>query len=180
LYDIVPKLPGDLPAAVLIVQHMSQGFTKSLADRMNQVSALKVKEAEEGEPILTGHVYFAPGNYHMQVVREGKQEVVRLNQEPPRHSVRPAADVTLETAAEVFGSNCLGVVLTGMGHDGAAGAKKVKDLGGRVLVQDEATSVVFGMPKSAIELGAADLILPLPAFADQITRHIRSLKNNNH
>ncbi len=180
LYEIIPKLPGDLPAAILIVQHMSQGFTKSLAERMDSASELKVKEAEDGDVILAGQVYFAPGNYHMEVVREGDQEVIRLNQEPTRHSVRPAADITLETAADIYGQNCLAVVLTGMGHDGAAGAKKVKDAGGRVLVQDEATSVVFGMPKSAIELGAADMILPLPAFAEQITRQIRENKIKQH
>jgi len=176
LYEIIPKLPADLPAPVLVVQHMSQGFTKSLAERMDVACALNVKEAQEGEEITAGHVYIAPGNFHMAVVREGNREFIRLNQEPQRHSVRPSADVTLETAAKVYGANCLGVVLTGMGHDGAAGARAVKDAGGQVLVQDEPTSVVFGMPKSAIDLGAADLILPLNEIADQIIRRVRLSK----
>jgi two-component system, chemotaxis family, protein-glutamate methylesterase/glutaminase len=180
LYEIIPNLPADLPAPVLVVQHMSQGFTKSLADRMNEACALNVKEAEDGEEIKVGCVYIAPGNYHMAVAREGGRECIRLNQEPPRHSVRPSADVTLETAARVYGPNCLGVVLTGMGHDGAAGAKAVKDAGGRVLVQDEPTSVVFGMPKSAIDLGAADEILPLNEIAGQIVRRVRLSQASLH
>ncbi|NTV51547.1 MAG: chemotaxis response regulator protein-glutamate methylesterase [Candidatus Firestonebacteria bacterium] len=180
LYEIIPRLPADLPAPVLVVQHMSQGFTKSLADRMDVACALNVKEAEEGEEVKVGRVYIAPGNYHMAVFREGNREFIRLNQEPPRHSVRPSADVTLETAAKVYGANCLGVVLTGMGHDGAAGAKAVKLAGGQVVVQDEPTSVVFGMPKSAIDAGAADVILPLPDIAEEIVRRVRLSKANLH
>jgi two-component system chemotaxis response regulator CheB len=180
LYEIIPKLPADLPAPVLVVQHMSQGFTKSLAERMDAACALNIKEAEEGEEIIAGKVYIAPGNYHIAVAREGGREVIRLNQEPPRHSVRPSADVTLETAAKVYGAHCLGVILTGMGHDGATGAKAIRDAGGQVLVQDELTSVVFGMPKSAIDLGAADMILPLPEMADEIIRRVRLSKAGLH
>jgi len=173
LYDIIPRLPADLPAAVLVVQHMSPGFTHSLAERMDRISELKVKEAQGGDEVLAGHVYFAPGNYHMIVDGEGDRELIRLHQGPPRNSVRPSADVTLEAAAKLYGGNCLAVVLTGMGHDGTAGVRLVKQAGGRILAQDEATSVVFGMPKSAIEAGVVDIVLPLDAFAEQITRQVR-------
>jgi two-component system, chemotaxis family, protein-glutamate methylesterase/glutaminase len=173
LYDIIPKLPADLPAAVLVVQHMPINFTRSLAERLNSVSSLKIKEAEDGDIITPGTVYIAPGSYHLLVVKENHQEVVRLNQAPPRNSVRPSADVTMEAAAKVFGKHCLAVVLTGMGKDGTAGAKRIKAAGGRVLVQDEKTSVIFGMPRSVIDAGVADQVVPLASMAEQITLSIK-------
>jgi two-component system chemotaxis response regulator CheB len=121
LYDIVPHLPADLPAAVLIVQHMSAGFTKSLATRMDMVSALHVKEGEDGDIILPGHVYIAPTNYHMSLERHGERILISLNQRPQRNSVRPAADETMEAVAKIYGQQSLGVVLTGMGRDGTQG-----------------------------------------------------------
>jgi len=174
LYEIIPRLPADLPAAVLVVQHMSQGFTKSLAERLNRSSEMHVKEAVDGEPVQAGNVYFAPGNYHMVVSSKDGQEIVRLHQGPPRNSVRPSADETLESAAKVFGAQCLAVILTGMGHDGADGAKALKLVHGHVLVQNEATSVVFGMPKAVIEAGVADFVLPLETIADHIIHSVRS------
>ncbi len=174
LYDIIPLLPPELPAALLVVQHMSQGFTKMLADRMDRVSRLRIKEAEDGEPILSGHAYFAPGNYHMQVESEAGREIIRLNQGPPRNSVRPSADVTLEAVVKVYGANCLAVILTGMGHDGTAGARLLKQAGGRVFVQDEASCVVFGMPRSVLDAGLADAVLPLDAITEHIVRQVQS------
>jgi two-component system chemotaxis response regulator CheB len=176
LYDIIPLLPPDLPAAVLVVQHMSQGFTKMLADRMDRVSRVRIKEGEDGEPVLTGHVYFAPGNYHLLVESEAGREVIRLNQAPPRNSVRPSADVTLESVVKLYGANCLAVILTGMGHDGTAGARLVKQAGGRVSAQDEATSVVFGMPRSVIDAGLADVVLPLDAITEHIVRQVQATR----
>lgn len=174
LYDIIPNLPADLPAAVLVVQHMSQGFTKMLADRMDRVSRLRIKEAEDGEPVLAGHAYFAPGNYHMGVESEAGREIIRLNQAPPRNSVRPSADVTLESVVKLYGANSLAVILTGMGHDGTAGARLLKQAGGRVLVQDEASCVVFGMPGSVLDAGLADAVLPLNAIPEHIVREVQS------
>jgi two-component system, chemotaxis family, protein-glutamate methylesterase/glutaminase len=174
LYDIIPLLPPDLPAALLVIQHMSQGFTKMLADRMDRISRIRIKEAEDGEPVLTGHAYFAPGNYHMLVESEAGREVIRLNQAPPRNSVRPSADVTLESVVKLYGANCLALILTGMGHDGTAGARLVKQAGGRVSVQDEATSVVFGMPRSVIDAGLADVVLPLDAITEHIVRQVQA------
>jgi two-component system, chemotaxis family, protein-glutamate methylesterase/glutaminase len=174
LYDIIPRLPADLPAAVLVVQHMSEGFTKMLAERMDRVSELRIKEAEDGDVVHTGQVYFAPGNYHMVVESRSDQEFIRLHQSPPRNSVRPSADVTLESVAKLYGSNCLAVILTGMGHDGTAGAKQLKQAGGRILAQNEETCVVFGMPKSAIEAGIVDAVLPLESFSDQIVRLVKA------
>jgi two-component system, chemotaxis family, protein-glutamate methylesterase/glutaminase len=174
LYDIIPRLPADLPAAVLVVQHMSEGFTKMLAERMDRVSELRIKEAEDGDVVHPGQVYFAPGNYHMVVESRSDQEIIRLHQSPPRNSVRPSADVTLEAVAKLYGSNCLAVILTGMGHDGTAGAKLLKQAGGRILAQNEETCVVFGMPKSAIEAGIVDAVLPLESFSDQIVRLVKA------
>lgn len=173
LYDVIPKLPADLPSAVLVVQHMSEGFTKMFAERMDRVSNLRIKEAESGDRLQAGHVYFAPGNHHMVVETESDEEIIRLHQGPPRNSVRPSADVTLESVARIYGSNCLTVILTGMGHDGTAGARLIKQAGGRVLAQDEATCVVYGMPRSAIEAGLADAVLPLGAFSDEISRLVK-------
>lgn len=177
LYEIIPKLPADLPAAVLVVQHMSIGFTASLADRLDRVSALRVKEAQDGDEILSGHIYLAPGDYHMTVAQEGQKEVVRLNQEPARNGVRPAADATLESAAPLYGKSCLAVILTGMGHDGTKGAQAVKRHGGMVLAQDQASSVVFGMPKSAIESGCVDHIYPLSTISEKIAFHLQAVKS---
>ncbi len=175
LYEIVPKLPADFPAAVLIVQHMSSGFTKSMAERLNLVCALPVKEAQEGDVILPGKVYIAPTNYHMAIVVQKDQEVVTLNQGPPRNSVRPAADETMEAAARIYGPNCLGVVLTGMGHDGTVGGQAIKRRGGLLLAEDESTCVVFGMPKSIIKTGLVDGVFPIQDMVDKIISYVTML-----
>jgi two-component system chemotaxis response regulator CheB len=176
LYEVLPKLPGDLPAAVLVVQHMALGYTKSMAERLNQVCELNVKEAEDGDVVLAGHAYLAPGGYHMVVINKEGKEVIQLHQGPARNSVRPAADVTMESVSKIFGGQSIGVVLTGMGHDGTQGALMMKKKGGKILVEDSSTCVVFGMPKSVIEAGAADEIYPLDAMAAQIVKHVKTLK----
>lgn len=170
LERVISKLPQDLSAGVLVVQHMPPGFTRSLAERLNRISAIDVKEAEDGDVILDGRALIAPGNYHM-IVRKGVgfDRIVSMSQEPPVHRVRPAADVTMKSASRVFGSSIVGVVLTGMGSDGAFGLKDIKQQGGRTIACDEKTSVIFGMPKAAIELGCVDRVTALDDIAGEIT-----------
>jgi two-component system chemotaxis response regulator CheB len=165
LCELVPDLPGDIPASVLIVQHMPAGFTRSLAKRLDQLAQIRVKEAEPGDSIRTGQALVAPGGYHLVV---NSDDTVNLSGMPPKHGLRPAVDVTMETAARVYGDCCIGVVLTGMGHDGRDGAATITRYGGSVIVQDEATSVIYGMPRSVVESGRANKIAPLP----EIARHI--------
>ena len=165
LQQVIPRLPGNLPAAVMIVQHMPPGFTKSLAKRLNDSSQLEICEAKEGDILQNGKVYVAPGGYHM-ILRS--KTLIGLNQEPPVHSVRPAVDVTLESAVRYFGSKAVGVILTGMGFDGSKGSLILKNAGGRIIAQDEATCVVYGMPRVVVEMGKADRIIPIQQIADEI------------
>lgn len=165
LQQVIPRLPGNLPAAVLVVQHMPPGFTASLANRLNESSPLEVCEAKEGDLVQTGKVYIAPGAYHM-VLRS--KTIIGLNQDPPVHSVRPAVDVTLESAVNYYGPKLVGVILTGMGYDGSKGMAALKKAGGKTVVQDEATCVVYGMPRVVVEMGKADKVLPIQKIADEI------------
>ncbi len=165
LYQVVPGLPADLPAAVLIVQHMPAGFTGSLANRLDQLSGLAVKEAATGDILYTGVAYVAQGGFHMEIEENG---IVSLNQKPAVCGVRPAVDVTMQSLPAVFGSSILGVILTGMGSDGTNGSKLIKQNGGKIIAEDESTCVVWGMPKSVAESGCADLILPLPSIAGAV------------
>ena len=165
LQQVVPRLPGNLSAAVLIVQHMPPGFTKSLANRLNDTSQLEVCEAQEGDELLSGKAYVAPGGYHLLL---RSKNLLGLNQNPPVHSVRPAVDVTLESAVGFYGSRIVAVILTGMGFDGSRGAASVKQAGGKTIAQDEATCVVYGMPRVVVEMGKADRILPIQNIADEI------------
>lgn len=170
LHHIIPRLPGDLGAGVLVVQHMPPGFTRSLAQRLDEISAIRVKEAEEGDRIAIGQVLVAPGGYHMLVDDEG---VVRLNLDPTLHGVRPAVDKTLEAVIPRWGSRLIGVILTGMGYDGAKGMVSIKKSGGRTIAEDASTCVVYGMPKVVAELGAADQVLPVQEIADAIQKLVR-------
>lgn len=165
LQQIVPRLSGDLAAAVVIVQHLPVGFTRSLAARLDSMSALSVREAEPGDTLCRGVALVAPGGFHLAFDARGR---VELNQDPPVWGVRPAADVTLKTAAERFGSRTVAVVLTGMGRDGALGAKAVLQNGGYCLGQDEETCVVYGMPRAAYEAGAVHRQVPLAQMAEVI------------
>ncbi len=170
LQTVIAKLPADFPVPILIVQHMPPLFTKHLADRLNQLSALNVVEASQGEPIHAGGVWVAPGNYHMQLGRVGTEIRVRLDQGTPENSCRPAVDVLFRSAATMFGGNLLSVVLTGMGQDGARGCETIRDAGGHILIQDQATSVVWGMPGTVARAGLADTTLPLARIADEINK----------
>ena len=165
LMQLIPSLPVDLPAAVLIVQHMPPIFTKSLAERLDQVAQMYVEEAREGSILSRSKIIVAPGDFHMLVEDGGK---ISLNQEPHVLGVRPAVDVTMKSASAKYGASVIGVVLTGMGIDGTQGASFIKSAGGKVLVQDESTSAVFGMPMSVVKAGYADQVLPLHELADSI------------
>lgn len=169
LQQVLTQLPGDLPAAVAVVQHMPAGFTRSLAQRLNEASALTVQEATEGDRLAQGLVLLAPGDYHMRFTHNRQ---VGLDQGPRRHHVRPAVDIALESAAQQYGSKVIGVVLTGMGSDGAEGAGAIKGAGGRVIAEHESSTVVYGMPRSVIEAGHADCIVPLPEVAAAIVELI--------
>lgn len=170
LQVVIPKLPASLPVPVVIVQHMPPIFTKHLADRLNQLSPLEVREASAGDAVQAGRILIAPGDYHMVMRREGTAVRIGLNQGTPEHSCRPAVDVMFRSVAETYGPNVLAVVLTGMGQDGAKGCGVIRDRGGRTLVQDEATSVVWGMPGAVAHAGAADKVLPLEKIAAEIVQ----------
>jgi two-component system, chemotaxis family, protein-glutamate methylesterase/glutaminase len=169
LMEVVPRLPHDLAAAVLIVQHMPPLFTAALARRLQESSALAVQEAEAGQPVHEGTVYLAPGGRHLDLERGDAGVIVRLTDAAPVWGVRPAADVLFAAVARTFGPASVGVVLTGMGRDGAAGARAVREVGGRTLVQDTETAVITSMPRAAGK--HADVILPLHELAAAIAAH---------
>jgi two-component system chemotaxis response regulator CheB len=162
LQVLLSTLPGDLSASVLIVQHMPPGFTRSLAQSLNEKSALVVQEAADGDHLACGLALLAPGNFHVRLTGFRR---ITLDQGPRRHHVRPAADVTMEAAVEYHDANVIGVILTGMGQDGTAGANRIKAAGGQVIVEHESTSVVYGMPGSVVRAGLADRVVPLPQIA---------------
>ena len=172
LAEVVSALPGDLPCAVLIVQHLPAGFTRSLADRLDQSSALSVAEAKDGDFLEVGRALVAPGDFHLKVVNRR----VQLDMGPRRHGVRPSVDTTLETAAATFGPSILTAILTGMGEDGTEGSRVVKAAGGLVLAEHESTCVVYGMPRAVVEAGLADEVVPLDHMAAAIGRHIQAVR----
>jgi two-component system chemotaxis response regulator CheB len=165
LTHVMPYLPADLPAAVLVVQHMPEGFTKSMSERLDQMSVLSVREASENDRLEQGRALVAPGDYHMTVTRDG---AIELNQGPPVWGVRPAVDITMESVARAYGRSSVGIVLTGMGSDGTAGTGMIKAAGGKVAVEDESTCAVYGMPKSVVSAGNADQIAPISSIAATI------------
>jgi two-component system chemotaxis response regulator CheB len=169
LGQVLSALPADLPAAVVAVQHMPVGFTHALAQRLDERCPLVVREAAHDDRLARGLVLLAPGGSHLQL--DGRRRV-SLTQGPRRNGVRPAVDVTMESAAAHYGSTVIGVVLTGMGVDGTAGARHVKAEGGKVIVEDESTSVVYGMPRSVVEAGLADRVTPLPEVASALMEWI--------
>ena len=172
LGELLSRLSGTLSVPVVLVQHMPALFTKYLADRLAKSCALKVAEGVEAREVHAGEVWIAPGDFHMQVEKTGLRVKLKMNQEAPENSCRPAVDVLFRSVAEVFGAGVLGVVLTGMGSDGVRGAEKIVAAGGKVIVQDEATSVVWGMPGQVVGAGYADGIYPLPEMAKEIERRV--------
>jgi two-component system chemotaxis response regulator CheB len=167
LNAVIPGLPGELPAAVLIIQHMPVGFTRSLAERLNSVSEFEIKEAESGDRLEAGLGLVAPAGFHMSVDDSGS---ITLNQKPLVHGVRPAIDVTMSSIAQCYGRSTVGVILTGMGKDGTNGSALIHSAGGTVIVEDESTCVVWGMPRSVEEAGVADQVVPLDEIARAIAR----------
>lgn len=165
--ELVVALPPDAPA-VVISQHIPAAFSKPFAERVNGVSAMSVCEAQDGQYILPGHVYIAPGDRHLLIERDGARYRCRLNDGPPVNRHRPSVDVMFRSVAQNVGLNAVGVILTGMGDDGARGLKEMLDAGAHTIAQDEASSVVWGMPGAACKLGAAELVLPLHRIAEQV------------
>lgn len=174
LADLFAALPADFPVPIVAVQHMPPMFTRLLAERLSARSAIKVEEGRAGGPLRPGHAWIAPGDYHMIVTREGSESRVSLHQDPPENSCRPAADVLFRSVAWHFGPATLGVVLTGMGQDGLRGCEAIREAGGQVIAQDEATSVVWGMPGFVVKAGLTDRVLPLALIAPEIVRRVRA------
>lgn len=170
LSEVLPALPADLEAAVVVVQHMPAGFTHSLAERLNSISHLAVKEASPGDTLATGQALLAPGGFHMIF---DKNAVVELNQKPQVHGVRPAVDVTLMSIVQLCKQSTVAVILTGMGKDGTNGAMLLHSIGGHVIAEDEKSCVVWGMPRSVVEAGAADQVLSLSEIPPAITKVVK-------
>jgi two-component system chemotaxis response regulator CheB len=172
LAEVFHGLRADFPVPIVIVQHMPPMFTRFLAQRLSAEYAIPVQEAVPGAVLEPGKAWIAPGDYHMIVARDGSQVRMQLQQEPPENSCRPAVDVLLRSVAQAYGPNSLTVILTGMGQDGLRGCEFVSEAGGRILAQDEATSVVWGMPGSVARAGLADRVLPISLIADEILRRV--------
>ncbi|HIC89069.1 MAG TPA: response regulator, partial [Anaerolineae bacterium] len=172
LSRLLADLPGSLPAAVLIVQHIAPGFVPGLVEWLDRESQLAVRLAAEGDRVEPGVVCVAPDHAHMKV---RTRDVIELTYEEPEMNLRPAADVLLRSVAEVYGPRAIGVILTGMGRDGAQGALAIKQAGGYVFVQDKSSCSVFGMPRAAIAVGAADEVVPLDKMAQRLVEYIRRL-----
>jgi two-component system chemotaxis response regulator CheB len=175
---LLPDLPGNFPLPVLVVQHMPEIFTQSLAERLDSQCFLRVREVRDGELLGAGTVHVARGNWHMEVLsgaRTGAPCSLHLTQGPPENHCRPAVDVVLRSAVQVFGAGVLAVQLTGMGADGLAGCRAVHAAGGVVLAQDKATSVVWGMPGAVVHAGLAHRVLPIEAMAREILRRTSGL-----
>ena len=167
LKELLVRLPADCPGMV-VVQHMPVEFTRVFADRLDSLCTVRVQEAGDGDRVLTGHALVAPGGFHMRLTRTGATYLVKLDTEPPVNRHRPSVDVLFNSCSETAGPNAVGVIMTGMGDDGARGLLAMRNAGARTLVQDEATCVVFGMPKAAIDLGGAERVLPLGQLADAV------------
>ncbi len=171
--EVLVPMPADAPA-IVITQHMPPGFTTSFANRLNTLCRIRVAEARDGERILPGHAYIAPGGRHLRIDRSGSNYVARLEDTEPVNRHRPSVEVLFKSAARVLGPNALGIMLTGMGADGAAAMREMKDAGSYNYVQDEASCVVFGMPRMAIQHGAAHEVLPLNQIATAVLNRLAS------
>ncbi len=172
LSDLVPLLPPNFPVPVVIVQHMPPIFTKFLADRLSSKSQIPVMEAVNHQELLPGHAYIAPGDFHMMVERSKDGLRIRTQQEQPENSCRPAVDVLFRSVAEVYRGDALAVIMTGMGQDGLRGCGRIREAGGQILAQDEATSVVWGMPGYVANAGLADMVMPLALLAGEVVRRV--------
>ena len=174
LASLLPTLPAKFPVPVVIVQHMPPTFTRFLAERLNGICAIPVREAADGEPLCPGTIRIAPGDFHMKVAGTPVAPFLQLEQSAPQNSCRPSVDVLFSSVASVYRGNVLAVVLTGMGQDGLIGCQELRPLGTRILVQDESSSVVWGMPGFVARANLADRILPLPELGGEIVRIVNS------
>lgn len=169
LMEIFPKIPAGLPAPIFIVQHMPPLFTKLLAERLGEVAKFPVFEAQDGQDVLPGCAYLAPGGFHMEVKRVIGRTSIVLNENPPENSCRPAVDVLFRSIAHVYGAKALAVMLTGMGQDGLLGCQAIKSRGGTIVAQDKGTSAVWGMPGAVVDAGLATAVLPLAQVATALS-----------
>jgi two-component system, chemotaxis family, protein-glutamate methylesterase/glutaminase len=176
--DLLLQLPAAVPGIVM-TQHMPPGFTRTYAERLNKITRLHVVEAKGGERILPGHAYLAPGGYHLLVVRSGADYVTKLSDAEPVHRHRPAADVMMASVAAAGGKNVIGILLTGMGKDGAQGMLDIRNHGGYTFAQDEASCVVYGMPKEAVALGGVDQTVELDKMGAALLEKVKSLGSGN-
>jgi two-component system chemotaxis response regulator CheB len=172
LTALIPEFPADFSVPIVIVQHMPPLFTRLLADRLNALARLQVQEGREGQRLERGQVWIAPGDQHMTVARKGSEFVLGLNHDPQENSCRPAVDVLFRSVAQSYGANVLAVVLTGMGADGTRGSAVIREAGGEVIVQDEASSVVWGMPGNVVAARLTDRIYPLNGMGPEIVRRV--------
>jgi two-component system chemotaxis response regulator CheB len=172
LAEVIPMLPKDFPLPVFVVQHMPPMFTRLLAERLQSQSKVKVVEAQEGMRVTAGFVYIAPGDYHMVLAKTGGSVLIHLNQGPMENSCRPAVDVLFRSVGEVYGGATISAILTGMGQDGLRGVEQLRALGGYVIAQDEASSVVWGMPGFVARAGLADVVCDLKLVTPEIVRHL--------
>jgi two-component system chemotaxis response regulator CheB len=172
---VLTSMPANAPATV-IVQHMPEAFTRAFAERLNQICRMEVREARDNDHAIPGLALIAPGNYHMLLKRSGGSYLVRIKNGPRVHYQRPSVDILFQSVAKSAGGNAVGAILTGMGADGAKGLLAMKESGAYTIAQDEATSVVFGMPKEAIELGAAHKIVPLSSITQEILAGINKTR----
>ena len=172
LTALLPQLPADFPVPIVIVQHMPPLFTRLLAERLNTLARLEVQEGNAGQKLQRGQVWIAPGDHHMTVIRKGTEFVLGINHDPQENSCRPAVDVLFRSVAQTYGANALAVVLTGMGADGTRGSADIREAGGEVIAQDEASSVVWGMPGNVVAANLADHIYPLGGIAPEVVRRV--------
>jgi len=174
LAEVLPRIPKDFPVPLVVVQHMPPTFTRLLAERLSRLSAIPIREGRAGMALAPGEAWIAPGDFHMKILRAGKRTILNLNQSPPENSCRPSVDVMFRSVAEAYGGKVLGVIMTGMGSDGVLGARAIRDAGGEIIVQDEASSVVWGMPGLVHASGLANAVYPVQSLADEITERVQS------
>lgn len=175
LQEVLSKIPGDFPAGIVIAQHMPPNFTKLLAERLNSISKIEVREAQNGEPIKPNLALIAQGGKNLIFEENSKEKFVKIVDEPDT-LYKPSVDIMMGSAAEVFGDKVLGVIMTGMGKDGLEGLKKVKEKGGYVIAQSEETCVVYGMPKAVVEAGIADAVIPLDKIGETISKIVKNVR----
>ncbi|MBD2453986.1 chemotaxis response regulator protein-glutamate methylesterase [Nostoc sp. FACHB-87] len=175
LAELLSNISADFPVPILIVQHMPPMFTKLLAERLSSKCQLPVREGVDGVELAAGQVWLAPGDFHLIVQREGTKVRLAIHQAPPENSCRPSVDVLLRSVAQVYGAGAIAVMLTGMGQDGLHGCQCIREVGGQVLAQDEASSVVWGMPGFVVNAGLANQVVPLEQMADEIIQRVNSV-----